>query len=147
MTCAEARERILSADAADLAAGTASDLGDHLAVCDDCRGMAERVLAVENALRAERAVLPRRPAAEVAARAVAAGRRARARRRWIMWAAGPALAAALVVAVLLARHQPNANTVTPVAEAPTPPPLVDGSSGNVAVITTANPDIVVVWQF
>jgi predicted anti-sigma-YlaC factor YlaD len=147
MTCAEARELLLVADSADLRPGAPSALGHHLSVCVDCRAAADQIVALERALRAARAVPPRRTAREAAAMAAAAGRRARARRRRILWSVGPALAAAFVVAALLVPHSAQPHSTVPVAAAPTPPPLVDGSSGDVAVITTANPDIVVVWQF
>jgi predicted anti-sigma-YlaC factor YlaD len=145
VTCAEVRELLLVADSADLRPGSSSELGHHLSNCGDCRAAADRVVALEVTLRTERAVPPRRTACEAAAIAAAAGRRARAVRRRILWAAGPALAAALVVAALVIPR--GTRNPPPVASAPTPPPLVESASGDVAVIPTANPDIVVVWQF
>jgi predicted anti-sigma-YlaC factor YlaD len=147
MTCTEARHLLLTADAADVRPGAATVLREHLDACIGCRALADRVVAVEDALRAVRALPLRHAPSDIAARAVAAGRRARVIRRRILWSAGPALAAALVVAALLTWSPSGPGPTVPVAERPTAPPLVVASSGDVAIITTANPHIVVVWQF
>jgi len=146
MTCAEAREALLTADLADLEA-TAGPLHDHLVACVTCRRDIARVLAAHRALRAP--VGPRGlEAAEAAARrAVGEGRvRIRSRRRRRL---ASALGAAAVIAALLfvPSDRGSAPPIGITTTAPAPPPLVETASGRVAVITTRRPDITVVWQF
>jgi hypothetical protein len=63
------------------------------------------------------------------------------------------LAAAGIAAVFLARRSDLGLPSAPTAAAPaasgasTAPPIVASAAENVAVFTTANPNIVVVWQF
>ena len=145
ISCAEARDALLVADLAELEERGEGSLAAHLASCPTCRALADRVLVATDALRGERAVRPRRSATAAAELARAeAGRVRRARRA--RWALAPVLAAAGLAAILLARGGPESGR--PIAARPTPPPpLVESPAAKVAVFTTDNPNIVVVWQF
>jgi predicted anti-sigma-YlaC factor YlaD len=144
--CNEARDALLVVDLAELDGSRASALATHLASCPACRAAADRVLAATNALRAERAVGPRRSAEAAAALAQAeAGRVRRARRA--RWALAPFLAAAGLAAILLVRGGPESSLPLAARPIPPPPPLVESAAAKVAVFTTDNPNIVVVWQF
>jgi predicted anti-sigma-YlaC factor YlaD len=144
-SCVEARDALLVADLADLDGSREGPLAAHLASCPACRALADRVLAATGALRAERSVEPRRsPEAAARMARVEAGRVRRARRA--RWALAPVLAAAGLAALLLVRGGPESGR--PLAARPVPPPpLVESAAANVAVFTTDNPTIVVVWQF
>jgi predicted anti-sigma-YlaC factor YlaD len=139
-SCVEARDALLVADLADLDGSREGPLAAHLASCPACRA-----LAATGALRAERSVEPRRsPEAAARMARVEAGRVRRARRA--RWALAPVLAAAGLAALLLVRGGPESGR--PLAARPVPPPpLVESAAANVAVFTTDNPTIVVVWQF
>ena len=160
MTCADARNALLETDLAELRGAAATPLVKHLATCADCRRVAERILVATDGLRRERIGRPRRAADAAAAAAQGeADRIRRARRRWL--AVVPALAAAGVAVVILARNSdlgfPSAPSGPPVpagaraaaagSAAPAIPPVVASTARNVAVFTTTNPNIVVVWQF
>jgi hypothetical protein len=68
------------------------------------------------------------------------------RRQRIRWGLAPLLAAAGIGAVLLLRPGlPDGDPIA--ARAERVPPLVESAARNVAVFTTDNPTIVVVWQF
>jgi predicted anti-sigma-YlaC factor YlaD len=145
MTCGEARDALLAADLTELDGSRESPLAAHLAHCPACRAAAERVLMVTHGLQAERAVGPRWSAGAAAARARAEARRLRRARR-ARWAFVPVLAAAGLAIILLARG--GGVPSQPVSYGPAPaPPLVESAAANVAVFTTDNPTIVVVWQF
>jgi predicted anti-sigma-YlaC factor YlaD len=145
LTCAEARDALLVADLAELEGRGDGPLAAHLTSCPACRALADRVVAATDALRAERAVQPRRsPEAAAALAQAEAGRVRRARRA--RRALAPVLAAAGLAAILLVRGGPEPDR--PLAARPVPPPpLVESAAANVAVFTTDNPTIVVVWQF
>jgi predicted anti-sigma-YlaC factor YlaD len=145
MTCTEAHRALLEAEPSALLGKDASPLAEHLAQCPDCRALAGRVLAVNDRLRAERGRAPRTPV-HVALRdgAAAARRVRRARRVWL--ASLPALAAAGILVMLVVRGILPTPTEAPVAQAAAPPG-VDASARHVAVFTTDNPNIIVVWQF
>ena len=144
-SCVEARDALLVADLAELEARGEGSLAAHLASCPACRALADRVLAATDALRAERAVRPRRSPEAAATLARAEASRVRSARR-ARWALAPVLAAAGLAAVLLVRGGPEPGR--PLAARPVPPPpLVESAAANVAVFTTDNPTIVVVWQF
>jgi anti-sigma factor RsiW len=154
MTCAQAREALLDAEVAELSPSSGSPLAAHFAACAECRRLADRILLGTDALRRERSRRPREPADEAAPAArQEATRIRRMRRRWL--AATPALAAAAVAAILLARSWGSrlpsapaaASAASAAAGAPTDLPLVAGAAHTVAVFETANPKIVVVWQF
>lgn len=143
LSCADARAALLEADLAALDGAAASALAAHLRACPACRAAADRILVVTAALREERARGPLPPLDAAISRARARGAAARRRRR-AAWAALPVLAAAGVAGVLLTRP-PAGTPLAPAA--PVPPPLVESAAGRVAVFTTDNPTIVVVWQF
>jgi hypothetical protein len=152
MTCDEAREALLEADLAELDGTAATPLAAHVATCAECRHLAERIVLGTDALGREREHRPRRPAGDAAAAARRdADRIRRVRRRWL--AATPALAAAAVAVILLARSWTPGPPSGPFASSPpaTPVepglPLVAAAAPTVAVFETANPKIVVVWQF
>jgi predicted anti-sigma-YlaC factor YlaD len=157
LTCAQARDALLEADLAELRGGSsATPLAEHLATCADCRRMAERIVAATDALGRERMRQPRRAVGVAAAAARGeADRIRRTRRRWL--AAVPALAAAGIAAIFLARGTPSlspapsapsaASAASAAAAAPADIPLVASMAHTVAVFKTANPNIVVVWQF
>ncbi len=157
MTCADARNALLDADLAELHRPSGTPLAAHLAACAECRRLADRVVGTTETLRRERMRRPGRAvdAAAGVARAEA-DRIRRARRRWLL--AAPTLAAAGVAAVLLSRTTifgprgaapaASAAPAAPAASAaPADLPLVASAAHTVAVFKTANPDIVVVWQF
>jgi hypothetical protein len=145
LTCAETREALLTADLDELDGSRAGPLATHLMSCGSCRAAAGRVLAATRGLAAQRDMVPRRTAAVAAARARLESRRVRRVHR-VRWGALPLLAAAGLAAVLLVREGPPPGA--PIARRPpAPPPLVEGAAGRVAVFTTDNPTIVVVWQF
>jgi predicted anti-sigma-YlaC factor YlaD len=150
ITCTDARNALLEADLAELRAGTATLLAEHLAACGDCRGLAERIVATTEALGREQMRSPRRAGEAAAATAEAeADRIRRTRRRWL--AAIPALAAAGIAVMLLARGTPDLPSApSAVAAAPAAPadlPLVTSAAHTVAVFKTGDPKIVVIWQF
>jgi anti-sigma factor RsiW len=153
MTCTDARNALLEADLAELRAGTATSLSAHLAACGDCRRLAERIVATTGALGRERMRGPRRAGEEAATAAEEeADRIRRTRRRWL--AAVPALAAAGIAVMLLARgtprptSAPSAAAAAPAAPAaPADLPLVTSAAHTVAVFKTGDPKIVVIWQF
>ena len=140
MNCAEARERLLEADLAELRGEVNSDLKWHVETCDECRALAERIVQQEAALAAVVGAMPSRvdPAVVFA-------------RRWrrSMWAKMiPLAAAAGLAAIVVMRsgqdfpEQQSSLIRSPVQVAL---PVVESASGDVAVFNTANPDIVVVW--
>ena len=56
MNCWDARELLLEADPAELNCTVASEIVDHLKVCDSCRALAVRILQAESALETELAI-------------------------------------------------------------------------------------------
>jgi predicted anti-sigma-YlaC factor YlaD len=145
MTCAEARDALLTADLAELDRDGTGPLAEHLATCRSCHAAADRIAAITRALEAERALPPSRPPARAAAIARAEADRLR-RARQVRRAVLPLVAAAGLAAVMLLRQEPEAGRpLTP--PPPLSPPLVESAAGRVAVLTTDNPNIVVVWQF
>jgi predicted anti-sigma-YlaC factor YlaD len=145
MTCDQAREALLTADLDQLNANRPGSLAAHLETCAACRSAADRIAAITRALQAERALPPSRPPARAASEArVEAGRLRRSRRA--RWGVVPLLAAAGLAAILILRDgAPPGQPLPPRAMAS--PPLVESAPGRVAVLTTDNPAIVVVWQF
>jgi hypothetical protein len=153
MTCTEVRTWLLEADLAELRGATAGPRAEHLATCAECRRRAELVLHTTAALTRERARGPRRSADAAASAARAEALRIRRnRRRWLV--AVPTLAAAGIAAVFLARGVPRLlsapsapSAPAAAAAAPADIPLVASAAHTVAVFKTADPNIVVVWQF
>jgi len=160
MTCADARNALLEADLAELRGAGTTPLAAHLATCAACRRVAERIVVATDGLHRERIGRPRRAVDAAAAAARGEADRIRhTRRRWLI--AAPTLAAAGVAAVILARNSDlglpfapsappapaGALAATAASAAPATPPIVASAARNVAVFTTTNPNIVVVWQF
>lgn len=157
MTCVQTRAALLEADLAELGRPATTPLAGHLGTCAECRRLADWIVAGTDALRRERARPPRRSPGEAStAAAQEATAIRRVRRRWLT--ATPALAAAGLAAVLLTRSRgpglPSApsppSTPSAPAAAPAAPadvPLVASTARTVAVFETANPKIIVVWQF
>jgi len=146
MTCAEAREILLTADLTVLEA-TDGPVSEHLAACPTCQAVAARILAAHGALRA---AVPgsRRPSSLVTERAIVQGRAIVRRRRLLRRIVPTLLAAAAVAAVLLVpRDRLLPGTMAPPTRRASLPPLVEASNTDVAVITTSRPDITIIWQF
>lgn len=142
MRCEDARDLLLTADPAELDGRRPGPLASHLETCPACGAAAARIVAATRALRAERAVRPAAVAAATARAEALRLARARRTRRAITTLA----AAAGFAAILLLREGPHAGR--PVAPGQIPsPPLVESNAGHVAILTTDNPAIVVVWQF
>ena len=148
MTCVEARERMLDAERMDLSGATESELSLHLGGCAQCRRAANRILEAERELwGALAAATPQRGADE----AVALVRRRAQRRRWV-WRAAPLAAAAALAAWLAGPWHGGPVPSSTVPEHPAQPRpagfAVHSPPGrSVAVFTTDNPDIVVIWFF
>jgi len=146
MRCVEAREILLTADLAVLQA-TDGPLSEHLGGCPTCRAAATRILAAHGSLRAAPPT-PRCPSHHVAERAIADGRAVVRRRRLVRRLVPTLLAAAAAGAVLLVPHDRlPPSTITPMTSPASPPPLVEASNTDVAVIATSRPDITIIWQF
>jgi anti-sigma factor RsiW len=144
MRCAEAREPILTADPQELESGAAGPLAEHLGECAACRRSADRILAAHQALRT--ALVPVARSAAAAQRALAEGRRAvRVHRR--LRTLAPALAAAAMLVVLLARADHTAPAPVILSHPETMPPLVEAGAARVAIFSTSRPNVTVVWQF
>ncbi len=151
MNCREAYELILEADPADLRAEADAPLARHLRTCDRCAARAALILAAQarlaGALSARRPRMPTEPAVPAAA---PRARHLRGRRR-LAWRAAPALLAATLAGILIARSgdRPPAREqrVDPSVE-PAPPTVAQTPSGrNVVVYETDNPNIVIVWLY
>jgi predicted anti-sigma-YlaC factor YlaD len=151
MTCAQVRDVLLEADLAELRGPPSTALAEHLATCAECGRWAEQIIATTEALARDQMQGPRREVEGVLAAARAeADRIRRTRRRWL--GAVPALTAAGIAAIMLARSWgpglPSAPSAAPAAAAaPADIPLVGSTAHTVVVFKTANPNIVVVWQF
>jgi hypothetical protein len=140
MTCHEARERILEAELDELAPGGESPLQRHLAECASCAAAVRAVVEQERALgvwlggvsgqRSAEGALPIR----------------RLHRYWRP-AAAVALVAAAGLAGLLLRRRPD--PAQGPRAAPSPAPVVTqmevASDRPFVVLSTANPDVTLVW--
>lgn len=150
MTCATARTLMLTADPAELAGSTGSDLALHIATCASCRGHVALLLEAQSELaRALDAPGDQDSLGAVrSALAIARRRRDDARqRRWTFPLAAAAVLAGLVVIRLGGRApvQPSPPAVPPAAGhriTVTPP-----RGRNVAVLQTDNPNVVIIWFF
>jgi hypothetical protein len=152
MTCAEARDRILEADPAELRADGAGPLGAHLRGCAPCRAAAERVLAAQAELAAGLAALSAAGSVEwTPVRRI--GTAPSAARRWTGRALLPLAAAAALALVL----RPSASAPPASARAAAaaiqrdmlhPDPLVEPGPGRGAVVmSTRDPGVTVVWLY
>ncbi len=156
MTCAATREWILEVDPEELERDGTGDHAEHLAVCPECRALADEILGAEVALRDTLdSVEPALgvEAALVRAREAAAAQKATRRRR--SWQVAVPLAAAALGGILL-MNRPS----------PVPGPAFDPATvraaralglvgarpvvnaeghQRVAVLPTQNPNITVIW--
>lgn len=150
MTCAEAREALLVADAAELDTRASGPLPAHLRSCATCRLEAAAILDGTASLRTAIGMLvaertERGPSA--AARSVAYRMR---RPRLILPLALAATLAALIAidrGVIPLRGVAPADVYHPEPVVPVAPVVnaIDGSG--VAVMRTADPRITIVWNF
>ena len=100
MNCAEARDRLLEADPAELEGRVDTELRRHLRACPDCQALADHVLNAQSALEAALdGIRPRAPVDAALEQATARATAARRLRKW--WAAAPLAAAAGVAGLLL----------------------------------------------
>jgi anti-sigma factor RsiW len=148
MNCTTVLDVILEAERGDLEGLSESELSRHLRRCATCRAAAARILDAERRLGdVLGTVAPQRDAAETVRVAAHVAAARAVRRRWL-WRGLPLAAAATVAALFLGRRPPPPG-------APPLPPLpsaslveVQGPPGQgVAVFTTDNPDVVVIWFF
>ncbi len=138
MTCNTMRERILEADLAELRGETDTPLSRHLATCVSCQALAKKIVQAEAELGL---------ALDTMSTGVRTRRTTAPRRRLGHWAVlVPLAAAAGLAAIMLGRG----------ADVPTEPALTALQAGalpvvepaddqTVAIFTTDDPDIVVVW--
>lgn len=153
MTCATARTQMLTADPAELAGSTGSDLSLHIATCTSCRALGASLLEAQAELA--RAIDATGEAdgadgrdAVRSAIAVARRRRDDARRRRWMY---PLSAAAVLAGWMVMRYRDR----TPVLPSlPVAPPaagrgitVAPPQGRNVAVLQTDNPNVVIIWFF
>lgn len=150
MNCTEATQLLLEAEGTELRADEPTPLSEHLKTCDRCRMAAQHISDQEQSLRGFlSAVRPRTPGEVAVQRAVEEARQRSRKRLWIGIA--PALAAAGIAGILLVGN--GGLTTTEPGEPMAAPslrqePLVESAPGQqVAVFTTDNPNIVVVWSF
>jgi anti-sigma factor RsiW len=151
MNCVSAIDRMLEADPQELSRPGASELASHLATCERCRQLAERIVAGQSELARElEAQAPGINADE--ALKLAEHRASAIRRRSIVWQIGAPLAAAAGIAgiVLLGDGRTSLDTPVQARVTETLPGLeVQSPPGkDVAVFAVADrPDVVVVWFF
>ena len=145
MDCAAARQAMLEADPAELAGGTESAVGRHLASCGACRAMAAAILAAERGLAAKLAAAQPRGRVEAAIVRAAAAARRRSRLRRAASAGSLLAAAALAVLLLLPRGRLPVTAAPAVALAEPQFSVAAAPGQNLVVMHTANPKIIVVW--
>jgi anti-sigma factor RsiW len=147
MTCATARDALLTADPAELAGRTGSELSRHLETCPACRQTAAQLVSALHALAAD-LVPPADGTDRVAARAaLASAARRRARTRMAGRLVPLAAAAGLASLLLVRRTPPLVPTVTPAPVRIHDVSVTAPPGRSFAVLHTADPGIVVVWFF
>ncbi len=137
MTCDTMRERILEADLAELRGETDTPLAKHLRECHACRSVADKIEQAEAELGVALDTMSKRVRT----------RRTTAPRRLGHWAVLVPLAAAAGLAAIMVGRGTEAPTI------PAPPalqvvalPVIESADDQiVAIFTTDDPDIVVVW--
>jgi hypothetical protein len=152
MTCAQALDRMLEADPAELHVGALGDLARHLRGCDACRSAAERILAAQAELASGLAALTAAGVRkDVRARPI--GSAPSAARRWALRAAVPVAAAAALLLVLRrpSSSPPESSRVAAAAiqrDMMHEEALVEPGPGqSVAVMATRDPEVTVVWLY
>lgn len=150
MTCATARTQMLTADPAELAGSTGSDLSLHIATCTSCRARGAALLEAQAELARAIDAPGEADGRDAVRSAIAVARRRRddaRRRRWMY----PLTAAAVLAGLMVMRYGDR----TPVPPSlPVAPPAagrgitVAAPQGrNVAVLQTDNPNVVIIWFF
>ncbi len=148
MTCAQAHEALRAVDPAELAEGGSGPLAAHLRGCAPCRQQAAAIVRGTAALRAAIDEI-------VTERDVAPQQQRRVTRRplpRILLPLGLAAALAAVIAVergviRVPREPALADVYHPEPVVPTSPVVNAVGGGGVAVMTTPNPRITIVWSF
>ncbi len=151
MNCADARERLLEADPAELEGRIDSELSRHLEACAVCGALANHILDAQSGLKAALAGTRPRAPVDVALRAAAARAASeRRRRRW--WAAAPMVAAAGLAGLVV--FGDGGSEMPGVMWQPSPVRAassvdVEAPSGKDVVVFEIDdrPDVVVVWFF
>ena len=142
MDCTNFQDALLEADAEELRAEGGTPLAEHIRACPACRARAAAILDGT-------AALARALDAGVAARALPE-RRAR-RWRGALRIAIPLTAAATLAALLLTRESALHRDIEPPAYAaprvPRSPVVNAAGDGAVAIMSTSNPSITIVWNF
>jgi len=148
MSCLECQTRLMEADPRAIAEA----LPDHARTCDECRLVAERILAAHEQLAAGLEVLePALPLAEAVSAAIreSDGRRNRVRRA--SWAVAAATVAGLLgVRVLDVGNGAGTDAPEVVARVATSPHMPEVEAlldESVLVLETDNDDVVVFWFY
>jgi predicted anti-sigma-YlaC factor YlaD len=146
MNCQTAREWMLEADPAELAAGLEGSLAGHLRRCTECRSATDRLLDGMSMVNRELAVAPARPVEAALARL----RHHRPVPPWrvVPWATA---AAAMLAAVLVFgpwNERAPFSDFEPVVGLLSPALVVEDAGGaSMAMFATTNPRITVVWMY
>jgi hypothetical protein len=160
MDCPTARERLLSADTAELRPGAQTALARHLDTCAGCRVSAQRILGDLPALELHYAAPPARAAVERTLERALEATRPRGRAASVRRAAFalPLAAAAALMVYLVgdgplpmlwddATSPPPADSLPPMPAPPAAPVVNAPADRAVAIFGTADPRITVVWYF
>ncbi|CAA9316946.1 MAG: hypothetical protein AVDCRST_MAG89-1451 [uncultured Gemmatimonadetes bacterium] len=151
MTCAQALDYMLEADAPELHADAPGALAGHLRGCAPCRSVAQRILEAQAELASGLAALTAAGVREeVRVRPI--GSAPSAVRRWALRAALPLAGAASMLLVLRpAASPPESARVAAAAiqrDMMHEEPLVEPGPGQgVAVMATRDPGVTVVWLY
>jgi anti-sigma factor RsiW len=151
MTCAQALDRMLEADPAELHADAPGDLAAHLRGCDACRSAAGRIVEAQAELASGLAALAAAGVREEA-RVRPVGSAPSAVRRWALRAALPLAAAASLLLVLRRPSSPPDSARVAAAaiqrDMMHEEALVEPGPGQgVAVMATRDPAVTVVWLY
>jgi len=138
MTCDTIRERILLADLAELRGEADTPLARHLSECHACRNVAEEIVQAEAKLGV---------ALDTMSTGVRTRRTTAPRRRLGHWAVLVPLAAAAGLAAIMLGRGTETPTMSalPALQVVALPVVEPTDDQNVAIFTTDDPDIVVVW--
>ena len=138
MTCDIMRERILEADLAELHGETDTPLTHHLRECRTCRSVAEKIVQAEADIGL---------ALDTLSTGVRTRRTTAPRRRIGHWAVLVPLAAAAGLGAIMVGRGPEApaTPALPAIQHVALPVVESTDNQTVAIFTTDDPDIVVVW--
>jgi hypothetical protein len=151
MTCAQALDRMLEADPAELQADAPGALAGHLRGCAPCRSAADRILAAQADLASGLAALTA-AGVRADARVPPIGSAPSAVRRWALRAALPLAAAASLLLVLRPSSSPAESSQVAAAaiqrDMMHEEALVEPGPGqSAAVMATRDPRVTVVWLY